>query len=42
MDAVLDKEGNAHVLEGDVMNGDVIPKAILESEWSPVPLRLER
>jgi hypothetical protein len=42
IDAVLDKEGNAHILSGDIMTGEVISKSALDAEWSPVPLRTER
>jgi hypothetical protein len=36
MEAILDKDGNAHPISAGVLTGETIPKATFEADWVPL------
>jgi len=38
IEVILDKDGNAHLVENNVLTGNIIQRADIEKDWFPVPL----
>jgi hypothetical protein len=36
LEAILDKDGNAHVISAGVLTGEMILKATFEADWVPL------